>query len=471
MTNGVLDATRRPRAKTRRHPTELRELRAAVLGPAKPDPAPSPRASRSEPACLDGSGCEAGPAPPAKKEPSLWSREVTLPRIEAADLLGARGLAWAGGLVTLLGVVFFFVLAVNRGWIGPVERVALGALASAARCSEPACSCATATASSTRRCPPSAPASPGGYATLLAAAAMYGLVPDLAALAIAAGIAATGTAVALVWNSETVASLGLVGAALVPLAHAVDTEIGVLGTAFAAMVFAGLIVVAIRRGWDVLLAAGAVAVVVQAVWLVVDVGADAGAADVAVATVVWLLLLGAGIARREARSGETESLSTALVLGSWLLAGVSARVLFEGEVSGLDREGLAMIVIALVYGVLAAAWFARDRDLSALLGAVGLTVGAVATAELLGGETLAIAFAAEAALLSWVAYRLVEPRYGLLSLGYLGLAVGHAFLLDVPPRVLFQTAAHPAADASCGRRRRPRVLRRRLLRRPLAAGS
>jgi uncharacterized membrane protein len=387
------------------------------------------------------------PAPPPKrKEPSFWDREVTLPRIEPADLLGARALAWAGGVVTLLGVVFFFVLAVNRGWVGPAERVLLGALASSIvfaagvvmrhRYGQLYAAVSAVGAGIA-----------GGYATLLAAAAMYGLVPDLAALAIAAGIAAIGTAVALVWNSETVASLGLVGAALVPLAHAVDTEIGVLGTAFAAMVFAGLIVVAIRRGWDVLLAAGAVAVVVQAVWLVVDVGADAGAADVAVATVVWLLLLGAGIARREARSGETESLSTALVLGSWLLGGVSARVLFEGEVSGLDREGVAMTVIALVYGVLAAAWFARNRDLSALLGAVGLTVGAVATAELLGGETLAIAFAAEAALLSWVAYRLVEPRYGLLSLGYLGLAVGHAFLLDVPPRVLFQTAAHPAADA------------------------
>ena len=46
------------------------------------------------------------------------------------DVLGARVLAWAGGVVTLLGVVFLFALAANRGWIGPVERVALGALAS-----------------------------------------------------------------------------------------------------------------------------------------------------------------------------------------------------------------------------------------------------------------------------------------------------------------------------------------------------
>ena len=32
--------------------------------------------------------------------------------------------------MTLLGIVFFFVLAVDRGWIGPIARVSLGAAAS-----------------------------------------------------------------------------------------------------------------------------------------------------------------------------------------------------------------------------------------------------------------------------------------------------------------------------------------------------
>jgi uncharacterized membrane protein len=97
--------------------------------------------------------------------------------------------------------------------------------------------------------------------------------------------------------------------------------------------------------------------------------------------------------------------------------------------------------------VLAAGWFVRDRDASALLGAIGLAVGAVATAQLLGGETLALAFSAEAALIAWVAYRLAEPRYGFLSLGYLTLAVAHTLGLDAAPRELFVTADHPGADA------------------------
>jgi uncharacterized membrane protein len=453
MTNGVLDQLDDLERRLNALQDEVHELRAAVVAPAAPEPAPAtpepaPSPTPAPPrAASQRAWRPPAPAPrPAKREPHFWEREVTLPKIEAADLLGARGLAWAGGLVTLLGVVFFFVLAVNNGWIGPAERVALGALASGLVFGAGLImrhrygqlySAVSAVGAGIA----------GGYATLLAAAAMYGLVPDLAALAIAAAIAAIGTAVALAWNSETVASLGLVGAALVPIAHALDAEISVLGTAFAALVFAGLIVVAVARGWDVLLAAGSAAVVFQTAWLVLDAGSGASSADVAVATVVWMLLLAAGIARREARHGTTESLSTAIVLGSWLLAGLSARVLFEGDVAGLDREGVAMAVAALTYGALAAGWFTRDRDLSALLGAIGLAVGAVATALLLGGGTLAIAFAAEAALLAWVAHRLVEPRYAFLSLGYLGLAVGHAIVLDAQPRELFETAAHPGADA------------------------
>ncbi len=36
----------------------------------------------------------------------------------------------AGGAVTALGITLLFVLAAERGWIGPQERVAAGALLS-----------------------------------------------------------------------------------------------------------------------------------------------------------------------------------------------------------------------------------------------------------------------------------------------------------------------------------------------------
>ena len=450
MTNGVLAQLDDIERRLSSLHTEVQELRATLLAPERPAPEPRPTppvaAAASQRAARPAAA--ASPPPPSTpREPRPWDRELTLPQVELADVLGARGLAWAGGIVTLLGVVFFFVLAVNRGWIGPAERVGLGALASLLlfggglfvrqRYGQLHSAVAAVGAGIA-----------GGYATLLAAAAMYGLVPDLAALAIAAGIAALGTAVALYWNSETVASLGLVGATLVPVAHAFDAGIGPLGTAFAGVMFAATAVVAVRRRWDVLLAIGAVAAIPQVLWLAADLGGDASATNVALVGAFWLLVLAAGLARREAREGTPESLSTSLILASLLVAGISSRALFEGDVSGLDREGVAFAGVGLTYLVLAAAWFRRDRDLSALLGALGLAAGAVATGQLLDQGTLAIAFAAEAALLAWVAYRLIEARYGFLSLGYLTLAVGHVLYLDAPPRELFVATDRLGADAA-----------------------
>jgi len=41
------------------------------------------------------------------------------------DLLGGRVLAWLGGVAVVLGVVFFLVMAVSRGWIDEPTRVVL----------------------------------------------------------------------------------------------------------------------------------------------------------------------------------------------------------------------------------------------------------------------------------------------------------------------------------------------------------
>ena len=98
---------------------ELDELRRSVRSERKPDtqrvlwkPATPPPSAPPR------------TASPARK-PVRARKEI-----DWSALFGAKALAWAGGAVTLLGIVFFFVLAVNRGWVGPVARVTLGALAS-----------------------------------------------------------------------------------------------------------------------------------------------------------------------------------------------------------------------------------------------------------------------------------------------------------------------------------------------------
>ncbi len=373
------------------------------------------------------------PLPPRVRREFDWS-----------VFLGAKALAWAGGAVTLLGIVFFFVLAVNRGWIGPTTRVLLGSIASAAvfgagvyvkrRFEDLYVSALAAVGAGIA----------GAYMTLLAAKVLYDLVPDWAALAIAVVIAGVGVAIALAWSSELIAGLGLIGATLAPAAIGVQTGTGELttaGTGFAALVFAGTAVVAVRAQWGKLLVVGIAASLPQVVVLL-------GQAEptewnvVATAAFFWLLYLGAAIAWQDRLdSGALASLPASLVLLSGVFGGLASAAQFDGQ-----REGWALLAVAALYGVAAGFLFPakRHRDLSALLAAVGLAVAAFALADLFSGPTLAIAWAAEAAVLSWLARRIVELRYQLAALVYLALALAHAAVLDAPPTQLYEAGDKPA---------------------------
>ena len=228
--NSVLERLDQLAADVRRLDRELAALRAEVLD--------APPAAAAEPPPLRvGGPLPARVAPPRAAEsaparppaPPFWSREVVLPRLEAADLLGARGLALAGGVVTLLGVVFFFALAASNGWIGPGERVLLGAAASAivfaggvlahARYGRLYAVVSAAGAGIA-----------GGYATLLFAAARYELVSSPTALVLAAAIASVAVGLSLWWSSEIVASFGLIGAMCVPAVALVDDTATTTGT-------------------------------------------------------------------------------------------------------------------------------------------------------------------------------------------------------------------------------------------------
>jgi uncharacterized membrane protein len=108
-----------------------------------------------------------------------------------------------------------------------------------------------------------------------------------------------------------------------------------------------------------------------------------------------------------------------------------------------------MLVAAGVYGLIAASLFPtkRHRDLSALNAAVALALVAVGLADLLTGPTLAIAWAAEAAVLAWLARAVGDVRYQLASLAYLAAALVHALLIDAPLDHLYDAFARPAEDS------------------------
>jgi hypothetical protein len=396
--------------------SELRELRRFA---AQEEPAPAPE---PEPEPL-WETIPLEPVTPYVPPAARLPKPVREPRPEFdfSVLFGARALAWTGGVVMLLGIVFFFVLAVERGWIGEGMRVLLGALASAG--------CVAAGVWLRRRfgdtyasVSAAGAGIAGSYATLLAATALYDLVPRPAALAAAAAIA-----LAVWWRSETLASLGLLGANLVPLPIAVqDGHLSTIGTAFAAVVFAGTIVVAVPRGWRVLLTASFAATVVEALALVV--AHEQGATSVAIA--VWLLAAGGGLwlALRE----RLTYLPASLVTLSAAFAGWSAGILYDGR-----AQGIALLAIAGVFAASSAAIFVRERDSASLLWAIALTLAAIGAASLTSGATLTIVWAAEAATLAWLARRIAEPRFQLASLAWLVLAYAHGIGVDAPFSKLF----------------------------------
>jgi uncharacterized membrane protein len=437
--------------------SELTELRAAAstepAAAAQPAAAPPPPATPAPAAPSyawfepdDEPAVEAEPPRPsyvaAPSGPSLADR---LAAIDTSTLLGARGLALAGGIVTLLGVVFFFVLAVNNGWIGPVARVSLGAAASAAvfgaglfvrqrygQLSSALAAVGTGIA--------------GGYVTLLAATAMYDLVPKPIGLVLAAGIAAAGLAVALAWDAELIGILGLIGAMAAPGLLALDTGLTSVGVAFVAFVFTALTFVAVRRSWQMLLWIGAGVALAQ-------IGALVGGTEsprvavAALAIVFTALFLAGGIAwQLERHEPRTDALTSTFVLGSAALVGLSGARILDSTVGRMSEEGLWLFAAAAVYGALAAVYFRRgtQRDLATLLTAASLTLAGVAGADLVSGATLAVVWAFEAAALAWLAFRLREARFQLAALVYLAFAAGHTLFFDLPPTRLFLASRHPA---------------------------
>ena len=254
------------------------------------------------------------------------------------DLLGPRGFAVVGGAVTALGVILLFVLAANRGWITPGMRVAFGAVVSASavgagfwvrrRYGQLLTSVGAVGAGIA-----------GGYASLAAATAHYDLVPDWLALPLAGLIAVVAVLIALAWDSEIVAGIGLLGSALAPGLQALDSGLEWASVAFAVIVLAGTVALSVPRSWHRLLIAVAAVVTAQAAWLAAASERSADAGTTAVEASLVLVLLAAGI-WLQLRSGATEldRLATAFVLAPVGLTLGFVQLLYADQPTSASRS-------------------------------------------------------------------------------------------------------------------------------------
>lgn len=66
------------------------------------------------------------PIPPPRREFIPSTESKPRPTINLEQFMGAKLFAWVGGLALFLGVIFFVKLSIERGWISPELRTAIG---------------------------------------------------------------------------------------------------------------------------------------------------------------------------------------------------------------------------------------------------------------------------------------------------------------------------------------------------------
>lgn len=405
-------------------------------------------AIRAELAALQGGRPEQPAAAPTRPEPFSVAPERK--PIDLSWLEGPTGLAVTGGTVTLLGIVFVFALAASRGWIGPAVRCSIGggvsillvALALVVRRRYGHAIAALAAAG----------AGLGGcYVTLYAASRGYHLLGPEVVWAAVVLIAAAAVWLALSWQAELLAVLGLATVVVAP--PTVEGHLSALGLGASVVAAAAALALGAYRSWRLLGGLSYSLLFAQVAVYVADSRSttfsfdDAGpltwqhrgAAALLAAAVFALAVAGASAYRRPAP--HVDMISGALASSSLLLALIAVFALAEAS----RTRGTVLVTIAAAY-VLAAAAVAllKQRDLGVLLLGFAFFAIAFATAMFLSNGGLLVGWTLEGVTFFAVARALNRPSYQAAGLAYLAAAAVHLFAFETPLGHLFVEQARPA---------------------------
>jgi uncharacterized membrane protein len=292
----------------------------------------------------------------------------------------------------------------------------------------------------------------GVYVTLYAASRGYHLLGAgfvWAGVVVAAGLA---VALALAWNSQMLAALGLVAVVVAP--PTVQGRLTALGLGASLVAAAAALGIGQHRRWRLL---GGLAYGLALLQTAVYVG-DAerqsfesglgsfrvewphrGSAGLLACVVFALALAGAAVYQRrgdrlDGFEAGLASVSLPFALGSvWTL------------VHGTDGRGTALLVVAAAYAASGAAlWLGpRMRGLAELLAAFALFAVALATATYLSDGGLLTAWTVEGVALTALAVRLRQRRYQAAGLAYFAAALAHLFVFETPLSHLFTERPNP----------------------------
>ncbi|SDD73447.1 Predicted membrane protein [Actinokineospora iranica] len=351
---------------------------------------------------------------------------------------GSRLLAWVGAAVTLLGIVLLLVLAVQRGWLGPLPRVLGGAAFGLAL---------VGTGMWLHRSPSGRTGALAlaatGIATLylavVAATTLYGFLPTALGLGFGLAVAVGGLWLAARWDSETLGAAVVVGCAVcAPMItrgftpELVTFLLAVQVATAPAQARRGWTAVAISAGVPPLFASVVCTALTQGDWPATFTALGAGAVGIALALV-----------QLRRRVDEPAVLA--------LLAAAAAPALFAAlflakPSSVLVAGGVAVPLLGL---------WAAGRLLPGHAGDVAAAVGLVAVLEAtltwFDGRAVATVLLGEAIALALVALWTTGRRVGLAgAIGFGAIGCGFALARDLPPALLLRFDTHSPADLAGG---------------------
>ncbi|MET9226884.1 DUF2339 domain-containing protein [Lentzea sp. NPDC003310] len=388
-----------------------------AAGPAPVPPAPGPQLPPPPAAQFPPPGPQVPPpgqAPWPHPQPQ-WAppqppRESLFEKL-GKDGAGAKLLAWVGGAITVLGFVLLLVLAVQRGWLGPLPRVVGGAVFSGALVGigmwlhrNPAGRTGAMALAFTGFA--------GLYLDVIAATSLYHYLPESVGLVIGLAVAAAGVVLALKWESQALAVT--VVAACAVCSPIITEGFTVLLVGFLLVLKMASTPVHIKRNWPGLAIAGgfppifaslfatATAIPRSYEWTVVGVAAATTVVGIAVA----LLTI---------RKRPEDVVAVALVSGS-ALPSLFATTLLENPVNSILAGAVAAVLLAI--------WMVPDlpRGFATAAGATGMLALFQTTVIALDGNVRTAIVLAEAVLLAFLAARLDKKSalVGSIAFGVVG---------------------------------------------------
>jgi uncharacterized membrane protein len=406
---------------------------AASVAPARQMTAPAPPATPAPP-----TGASVPVAPRRAAAPAPRPRpDATLPAMpDLEEVLGGRVLAWLGGAAVVLGLAFFFALAISRGWIGEAERTLIAAAASTAilaagiwlrerRGRNEAAMAAAASGLA------------GLFLTVVVATRMYDLVPAVPGIVLALCIGAGASFLALRWSAPVIGGIGTLGAAISPALAGAPQDATTIALLFVATA-AGAVVLVYRR-WDALgLALFAVSAPQWLPWVT----------EHATPAQAVMALAGFGLAGMvaaiglELRSGSSELRQSA----AFLFAANSIVIAVAGWIAftGAHEPALAKVWIGGLAALHAMVGGSTRREgrlsegLRVLALGLGVVLADVAWGTLVDGPGVALGWALSAIGFAWAAGHEklghAERQAALLGLGgQITIALVRILASDTPP--------------------------------------